>query len=207
MKSLSELLGFAVLTGPLWLILVLLPVGIWIAWKLAKRFTRGSTRLAVGLGVFLLFFCVPFADEIAGRIYFNHLCATEAGVKVYRAIELPAEYWDGNGNPRFFNKHGFLDHKLWVEKLDESSGHVERYSTIFGIDKNISLVKDRSSQKVLAEVATFRYWGGWVSRNFSPNSTASSCEFIRNSNFSRGLYSQLFKSVTSSKIGGDHGND
>lgn len=199
MKLLNELLGFAVLTGPLWLILILLPIALWIAVKTAKRFEQRRTKIAVGLLVFLFVFFTPFVDEIAGRIYLKHLCATEAGVKVYQTVELPAEYWDEKGKPKFFNKYGNLDHDLWVKKLDESGGRVERYSSIFAIDNGTSLVKERTSQKVLAEVTTFRYWGGWIRRNLSPHNSANSCEFINDSNFSRSFYGRLFKPATSSK--------
>ena len=101
MKFFDPLLGFAVLTGPLWLILILLPVCIWLAIKISKRFKPGVTRIAGGVGIFLLLFALPFGDEIAGRIYLSHLCATEAGVKVYQTVELPAEYWEADGKPIF----------------------------------------------------------------------------------------------------------
>jgi len=199
MKIFDTLLGFAVLTGPLWLILILLPVSIWIAVKIAKQFKPGVTRFVGGVGILLLLFALPFGDEIAGRLYFNHLCATEAGVKVYQTVELPAEYWDEVGAPKYFNKYGYLEHDFWVKKLDESDGHVGRYPSVFSIDKDISPVKERTSQKLLAEVTTFRYWGGWIRRNFSPHNTANSCEFIADPNFSRSFYGQLFKPVILAK--------
>lgn len=105
----NGLLGFAVLTGPLWLILILLPVSIWIAVKVAKRFKQRSAKLTGGLGIFLLVFFLPFSDEIAGRIYFNYLCAAEAGVKVYQTVELPAEYWDERGRAKFIKREGSLE--------------------------------------------------------------------------------------------------
>lgn len=157
-----------------------------------------SKHIVVGITVFFGFFLL-FADEIAGRIYLNHLCTTEAGVKVYQTVELPAEHWEAGGRPKFFNKHGYLEHNFWVKELDESGGHVERYSSAFFIDKDISPVKERTNQKVLAEITTFRYWGGWVRRNFSPHNTANSCEFIADPNFSRSFYGQLFKPAISSK--------
>ncbi|MCK7498074.1 MAG: hypothetical protein MZW92_50730 [Comamonadaceae bacterium] len=89
MELFNELLGFAVLTGPLWLILLLLAATIWVASKVSRRFTPGRSRLVAGAGIALLVFLLPFADEIAGRIYFNYLCATQAGVKVYQTVELP----------------------------------------------------------------------------------------------------------------------
>ena len=87
MKLLNELLGFVVLTGPLFLILAWLPVCIWIAVKVAKRFPRRGAKLAGGLGIFLLLFFLPFADEVAGRIYLNRLCATYQDI--IRRIFLP----------------------------------------------------------------------------------------------------------------------
>lgn len=199
MKLLNELLGFVVLTGPLFLILAWLPVCIWIAVKVAKCFQHGRTKLAGGAGVFALAFFAPFVDEIAGHLYFNHLCSTEAGVKVYQTVELPAEHWDEQGRPRFFNKQGYLDHDFWVKNIDEGGGHVERYSSILGIDKDFSRVTDKGSRELLGEVITFRYWGGWVRRYFSPNNTANSCQFIRDPSFSRDFYGKLFKPSHSSK--------
>jgi len=199
MTFFNKLLLAATLTSPLWLILILLPLAIWIAVKVAKRFEQPGVKGAVGLLVFLMVFFLPFADEIAGRIYLNHLCATEAGVKVYQTVELPAEYWDEQGKPKFFNKYDYLDHDFWVRKLDESGGRVERYSSFFVIDKDNSLVKERTSQNVLAEITTFRYWGGWIRRNLSPHNTANSCEFINDPSFSRNFYGRLFKTETTSK--------
>ncbi len=198
MDLIKTLLGFVVLTGPLWLILILLPVSLWIAVKVAKRFKSAAVRLAGGVIIFLLLFFLPFADEIAGRIYFNYLCTTEGGVKVYQRVELPAEYWGKQGRSKLFNKNGYLNHDFWVKELDESGGKVKRYSTIFAIDKDTYPIKERISQNVLAEVTTFRYWGGWIRRNLSLNNVADSCKFINDKNFSRDLYGKLFKSETSS---------
>lgn len=197
MKLWNEFLGFMVLSGPLVVMVPWLLFCVWAGAKAAKRFTSGSAKFAVGLGVAVLLM-MPVADEIAGRIYLNHLCATEAGVKVYRTVELPAEYWDEQGRPRFFNQYGNLERDLWLSKLDESSGDIKRHSTVFAIDKRTSSVKERTSQKVLAEVTTFLYWGGWLRRNLSPHNTANTCGFIVDSNFSRSFYGQIFKPATSS---------
>lgn len=192
MKFLNELLGFAVLTGPLWLILILLPIAIWIAVKVAKRFKFGGTRLAVGVLAFGVVFFVLFADEIAGHVYFNYLCATEAGVKVHQTVELPAEYWDERGRPRFFNQYGYLDRDFSAKRIDMGEGRVVRYSSIFSIDKDLSRVVDKDNHALLGEVTTFRFWGGWIRRNFSPSNTANDCKFIYDSNFSRDFYGRLF---------------
>ena len=189
----NELLGFAVLSGPLFLILLWLPAAIWIAFKISKRFTQPGKKVAAGIGVFILTFLLPFADEIAGTIYFNHLCTTQAGVKVYKTVELPAEYWDERGRAMFFNQQGYIDRDFWAKKINESGGRMERYSSVFGIDKDNSTVVDKEKGDLLGEIITFRHWGGWLRRNFSPENTADSCQFIHDQNFSRNFYGRLFK--------------
>jgi hypothetical protein len=173
MKLFNELLGFAVLTGSLWLILVLLPLFLWLAIKLAKRFKRRSTKLAGGVGIFLLGFTVLFGDEIAGGIYLNYLCNTEAGVKVYQTVELPAEYWDENGKPKFYDdKNG--NFTLEGYRVDYETGV---YSSFFHVDNAGYKRAEVRSGQVLGEVTDFRHWGGWIKRNFNPaGPSANSCE-------------------------------
>jgi hypothetical protein len=50
----KELLGFAVLTGPLWLIVLLLIFGIWLGFQIAKRFTSPAAKAAAGIGTLKL---------------------------------------------------------------------------------------------------------------------------------------------------------
>jgi hypothetical protein len=193
MKPVHELLGFVVLTGPLWIIIILFVIAFWLNIKFAERFPPGSKRWAVATGIFLLVFSIPFADEIAGRIYLNHLCATQAGVRVYKAIELPKEYWDERGRPRFLDNLGYPNQSLWAGKT-ASRGHVRRYSSVFFIDKDVTQIKEKSSAELRAEITTFRFLGGWIMKNFNPSSTASaSCEFMDAPDFGRKFSLQLFK--------------
>jgi hypothetical protein len=199
MKFVNELLGFAVLTGPLWLILILLAAATWISVKVAKRFKSLGAKFGIALLVFVLFFLMSFGDEIVGRIYLNRLCASDAGVKVYKTVELPPEYWDKNGEAKFFNTQGYLDHDFWAKRIDESAGSVVRESSILNIEKNITKVIDRGSQALLGEITTFKFWGGWVRRNLSPANTANSCQYIYDPNFSREFYGRLFIPLDPSK--------
>ena len=177
MKLIDELLGFAVLTGPLWLMLILLPVSIWIAVKIAKRMQRGrSVKLGIGLLVFLAVFFVPFGDEIAGRLYFNYLCATESGVKVYQTIELPAEYWDVEGKARFIPREGSLgfDESMLGNRYTRKSA-LQSQSVFFRLDRDSYKLLDAQTQSLLGEDVNFMYWGGWIARNLSPNISAIGC--------------------------------
>jgi len=166
MKFIDTLLGFAVLTGPLWLILLLLPVCVWLAIKLAKRFKPGISRIAGGIGVFLLLFALPFGDEIAGRAYLSYLCATEAGVKVYQTVELPAEYWDEKGRPKFIKGIGGFDTAM-LSKYDVEYT-TEQYPSFFRIEKFRFKYVEKENGKILGEGTDFHYFGGWISQNFNP---------------------------------------
>jgi hypothetical protein len=177
------LLGFAVLTGPLWLIALLLIFGIWLGFQVAKRFTSSAAKAAAGIGTVALVLILPFADEIAGRVYLSHLCATKAGVKVYHTVELPAEYWDENGRRRFKVYEGdnhttmfLLDSSVREDPRFEYSMFVEPYRSLFSIERTGFRLRDRTSRKVFGEVVRFMYWGGWIRRNFSPHNSATSCE-------------------------------
>jgi len=188
----NGLLGFAVLTGPLWLIVLLLPLAIFIAVKVSKRIQPVATRFFAGVGIFLLVFFIPFADEIAGRAYLNYLCATQAGVKVYQTVELLGEYWDENGKPRFIKPNGDLDRTMLGKRLSEP-GKTIQYSSIFGIDEDHQQVVDNITSVVLGEVVSFRHWGGWIHRNLNPAGRSGvSCAKIRGSKLWEGFYISLF---------------
>jgi len=176
-------------------ILVALVIYVWLARFVAKRIKNRIAKYAV-IAIFIL---IPTWDIIPGKLYFKYVCEKEGGMKFYKTVELPAEYWDEQGKPKFLNKQGYPDLKLMKEKLYEPAGRIEQYSTVLEIDKVTSLVKERASQDVLAEVTTFHLWGGWVSRNFSPHNTAISCEFIQDYDFSRNFYGGLFKAATSTR--------
>lgn len=170
----DQLLGFVVLTGPLFLIVLWVPACIALAFVVGKKFIKKSLSLKIigGMAVFLVVLPLPIADEIAGRFYFNHLCETEAGVKVYQTIELPAEYWDEDGEPIFYDGNTLPDEEY--VKAGVTPEAVEKLQA-FGIQEFGTVFKKDIDGYRQSEVVGFRYWGGWVIRNFSPHNTAISC--------------------------------
>lgn len=208
MDLLKELLGFMVLTGPLLLILVWLPIAIWLARKLVKRFEKRSIKLGGGLLIFLLIFLVPFADEIAGRIYLSYLCATEAGVRVYQTVELPAEYWDEEGRMRFLKSNGDIDQVLLEWKFEWHSVSEPYSTTLIKVDRKHWQFRDSDTQNILAERTSFWWHGGWL-ENFSLAPTrGASCPLLseqysgaeykrRQYEQERKFYSKIFKPVNS----------
>lgn len=148
---------------------------VWLAVRLTRLLTKRVASIwakwGMRLGSFLVFFLILQGDELAGLAYFNHLCSTEAGVKVYQTVELPAEYWDERGKPRFYDeKNGNLRLPTNSVKWEPRT---EKYP--LNLEKNISEMREISTGKILNERVLFTYWGGWLSRNFSPHNTATSC--------------------------------
>ncbi len=179
----KELLGFVVLTGPLFLVVLWVPVCFFLAVLVGRKFIKKSlpVKIAGGVAVFLFTLILPVSDEIAGRIYFNHLCETEAGVKVYQTIELPAEYWDENGKPNFYDESNG-NFTLPSEKFYKVKSRELVHQ--FGVQEQCALILDINSQKIVGEKPWFLYWGGYVRKNFTPHNKANSCggdwsEFVK----------------------------
>jgi len=165
----KELLGFAVLTGPLWLILILLLVSIWIAVMVTKRFKNGGIRIVIGLLVFLLVFFVPLGDEVAGKIYLSYLCTTQPRVKVYHTAELSPEYWDEQGRPKYLGSNGFVDMKLLPDRFKWRNVDEPYLDSVIKIEKWRWELVDKETQTVLGERITYMRHFGWINR-FSPAS-------------------------------------
>ena len=79
----DELLGFMVLSGPLWFIIIYIPFAFWLSGVVTKRLAGSFARTAAVIMIFAL----PFADEITGWMYFKYLYATKVSVTVYHAME------------------------------------------------------------------------------------------------------------------------
>lgn len=183
MEFIIGILGLVVLSGPLWLIVLAVPVALFVAYWAAKRCRNIAIKATVFTVVSVTLFLALFGDEVAGRMYLNHICATEAGVNVYQTVELPAGYWDESGKPMFRIYEGDNHETMFLvgaysyeDGRFEYSMYVEPYSSIFHIEKTGFRLRERKTEKVLGEVINFRYWHGWLSRNLSPHNSAVSCE-------------------------------
>jgi hypothetical protein len=134
----------------------------WATTPRSKRIVAGTT---VVLGYFGL-----FADEIAGRIYLSHLCTTEAGVKVYQTVELPREYWDEKGKPKYLGANGFVDMKLLPNRFEWRNVDKPYIDSVIKIEKWRWKLVDKETKNVLGEKITFVRHYGWLNQ-FSPAST------------------------------------
>lgn len=64
-------------------ILLALVVYVWLARFVIKRIANRAAKFAV-IAIFVL---IPTWDVIPGKLYFNHLCETEAGLKIFKTVE------------------------------------------------------------------------------------------------------------------------
>ncbi len=190
MDIFNGLLGLAVLTSPLWFILILLPVSIWIAVKIAKHFKRTSARLAGGIGVFLFLLLAPFADEIVGRMYFNHLCTTKVEMNVFRSVELPAEYWGEAGRPRFLSSRGILIRDILGNRFEWRSENKPYISWFIKIDKKNWILQDNETRQDLGEKVTFVRYYGWLNQfSLAPN-VGESCRNVWSKKYGKNVMFQ-----------------
>ncbi len=153
---------------------------------MAKRAKRSTAKTLIGVATFAFLLALPLADEIAGRIYFTHLCNTKAGVKIFQTVSLPAKYWDAEGKPIFYNEANG-NFYLKEYRVDYKTG---AYSPRFHIDHAGYAWVDRQTGKTLGEETDYMYWGGWVRRNLTPHNSATACEGRRER--SRSLIKQVF---------------
>lgn len=175
MKLANEFLGFAVLTSPLWLILVLVAVALSIAIPLAKRTKHGVGRAAIGIFVFAVLVLLPFGDAILGSMYLRHLCATEAGVRVHKTVQLPEAYWDREGRPTFLLANGSVDMKLLPNRFEWQDVRERHVDSIVRIDKWRWQLRDRSSLEIMGERITFLRYFGWIERLSPAPNIGESC--------------------------------
>lgn len=188
-----ELWAFVVILTPLWLFALTCVVAIFVAFKVAKRF-KGFAAIAVGITSLLVVVLLPFLDSIVGYLLFQHYC-TKTGPRFYETLTLPATYWDEKGQPTFIRPDGRLKRELLADRVGARTSSAP-YVDALGITEYRHQVVDETTNKVLGEVVTFKYWGGWISRNLSfipPR--AKGCESFEDPLLWEGFYSRLFKSA------------
>lgn len=167
MDTINELLGFAVLSGPLWLIIVVSAIAVLVGIRISMAGNSGSTKWITRLGVIVLAFLVLFGDELVGRAYLGYLCAHNAGVKVYKPVKLPARYWDEKGNATFIVGHGSLDTSILPSY--DTKAKVLPHSGWPRIEIFSFQYLDKETDEVVGEMSDYRFLGGWLVKYFTPD--------------------------------------
>ena len=71
----------------LFIVVVYVGVAVVLAWLLARRRQTPKAKAIAATLTLLVFALIPTWDILPGRLYFNHLCATEGGLKIYKTVE------------------------------------------------------------------------------------------------------------------------
>lgn len=173
-------------------ILLAVVIYIWLARLVAKRIKNRSAKYVV-IAIFIL---IPTWDIVPGKIYFNHLCENEAGLKIYKTVEGVEGYrvYPGAGGlgpgPDGFKKYGYKfeewgsgsdfarytlgpDGKITKQQITES---IARYAAVgkgwtplsWNVSKYEVFIFDQQTKERLATRATFSTVGNWLQAFFSP---------------------------------------
>lgn len=176
-------------------------LAMWVAKKLSDKRESKQWKWGVRVCVTLVFVLIPTWDSILGQLYLNNLCSTEAGVKVYQTVELPAEYWDAQGAPRFIAKNGFVDMKLLPARYQWHSIDESYIDSVIKIEKWRWQLIDVEAQKVLGERVAYMRHFGWFNR-FSPApNIGEGCELSRDQEQvqEQNFFRAIFKPATSTR--------
>ena len=150
-------------------VLIALVLYVYLA-KVAIQFLgkRAKSKLVKYLTI-AIFVLIPTWDLIPGRLYFNHLCKKEGGIKIFKTIEVDKSYFQANG---------LVDEK----KLSTSGNFVlehkddRRYSSIFHIAKFESVLREKPTEEVLGVEVHLVHYDGWLNANLSPQGSVRRCE-------------------------------
>lgn len=152
---------------------------VWIAVKttrwLASLPSTSSAKWFVMISSAAVFILLPIWDEIAGRIYFRHLCESEGGIKVYKTIELGSAYWNPDGTPKFIIGRLLVDRKLLADKLGFERNTQDESQSFFRIRTSKEIVRIRETDDVLGSYSHFIHYGGWVRNHSGLHVTGKIC--------------------------------
>lgn len=128
-----------------------------------RKARPGWAKWAVGLGTFSVFWGLTLIDDIMGAREHKALCEREAGVRIYKQVKLPPEFYHPDGRPKFINEEGGIVDPQIEKTL---AGHIkfeqkgqDSYSLRYlKIDKDVRSVIDAKTGELLAEWVYFRRW-------------------------------------------------
>jgi hypothetical protein len=148
--------------------------------KLIGKFTRNRVTKYVVIAVFVL---IPTWDIIPGKLYFKHVCDSEAGIKVLRKVEV---------DRAVFLESGQLDKTKLLQRYNQTDTFDRNFSVLFHIAKASISIRDRDSGEALGAASHFYYRGGWLVNYLFPNAPSTVCPSPKESIYLR-LWQEVLK--------------
>jgi hypothetical protein len=127
-----------------------------VAVSLAKR---RWAKWAAAVVVISVFWGLTLIDDVMGAREHRLLCEKEAGVKVYKQVMLPAEYYRPDGTPKFIEKYGQIYPPALAGYVKFEWRNQDSYAIRYlKIDKEFYSIIDSRTGELLAERISFRRW-------------------------------------------------
>lgn len=152
---------------PFWTVLGVIVGSLILAWRIGRRGRTGWRKLGIAVGVLAAIWIVLTWDEYLGRAYAHYLCRTASGIKIYRTITLPAEFWNEDGSPTFIDlddPRERLGSQLFDEKFTFNRKTEEKLFDVVAIHQALVI---NESQVILGEIVRFGKRSGWFMRALS----------------------------------------
>jgi hypothetical protein len=151
------------------LLLIGLLLYIFLAWSVVRvvgwlasicAFTSVTKRVLQVLCA-AFFVLLPTWDIIPGRLYFQNLCETEAGVRATKTVILEKEYFLPDGRPDQKKLAGRYEH------YDKRDHEFSRWAHIVKVE---SAILDKETRELLGTATDFVYFGNWLGARIAPMS-------------------------------------
>ena len=188
----DALLGFVVLSGPLFLIVLFLLVAIGGVFILRKKVTGAKKRLLGSALIFAVAYFILFGDELIASRYLEYLCENKTEKIIHAQIKLPKKYWDDDGSLKYpIFKNGLANYSQY-RSFYEINSIKEPYIDFFiKIIKYKDIYIDAITKQKVATKITFSRKYGWLS-HFSPGPAGGeSCRNILIRKNGKSNYSEM----------------
>ena len=182
-KSTAEALGLLVIATPVLVPVVWVVIALLLSWFAATFPRTRSRKITAAIFAFFLLCLMPTWDQIAGLIYFHHLCTTEGGIKVYTEVDhsvgispstgrLEGKAFSASSAKAYLDKNkpfSTIPHERLVAPIGAKENYVEVGGPTYGNTLPFKITKHVYSiyfvgnlDKPLGTWTTYGYGGGWL---------------------------------------------
>lgn len=157
-----------------------------------RPFNAPKTKRIAQVLTLITFALIPTWDIIPGKLYFNNLCETEGGLKIYKTVEgVEGFYYEPGASPsgEVLRTYGYkfvegaaggatyrytlsVNGKIVrddiAQPISRYSVKSERYPPRWNTVRHQKVVEDRQTKEILAIRTQFEYLGNWFQQTVSP---------------------------------------
>ena len=179
-------LGLVLLAMAIAYLLMVLVGSYFVTRRLRTRSLRWFSQIIV----IVLLLALPFTDEMVGRLYFNHLCKTSAGLEVHETVDLEPKFYDKNGSPKFIDSEGAFDSSVFNGRYEFKTQSQYNYVNFVRMRKRTYLIIDKVRGRILGTYTNYFYFGGWLVNNLGYQVRGIHCGPIKG-----GLYEGMISKI------------